>query len=91
VQTSESRPVDTTQTADQLGQGDVTASQSVIHFYPDGSSSTASIQIGIDSDAKLIISLRGITGVALVMDPSVEPLPAPDATSPNTSPSQGGL
>jgi prepilin-type N-terminal cleavage/methylation domain-containing protein len=86
VQTSESRPVDTSQTADQLGQGTITSSQSVIHFYPDGSCSTASIQIGNERDAKLVISLRGITGVALVSDPSVETLPQTDTTQ-----SQGGL
>ena len=86
-QTSETRAVQAAATGpDQFGQVPTTTSQSAIHFFPDGQSSTASIHIGNDRDAKLMISLRGITGVALVTDPSVETLPQT-----NTTQSPGGL
>jgi type II secretory pathway pseudopilin PulG len=38
------------------------------YFYPDGTTSTIEFQVSDDNKHSLIVSLRGITGVALVQD-----------------------
>ncbi len=61
------------------GQGDVTAPPAgsteapmvgtegiAAYFYPDGTTSTVEFQIFDDQEHSLVVSLRGITGVALV-------------------------
>jgi prepilin-type N-terminal cleavage/methylation domain-containing protein len=40
----------------------------VAYFYPDGTTSTVELQLFNDKEKSLVISLRGITGVALVQE-----------------------
>jgi Tfp pilus assembly protein FimT len=39
-----------------------------VYFYPDGTTSTVEFQLSNDKQESLVVSLRGITGVALVQD-----------------------
>jgi Tfp pilus assembly protein FimT len=51
------------------GALDPTASSEVFaYFYPDGTTSTVEFQVSNEKQDSLIVSLRGLTGVALVQD-----------------------
>ena len=56
-------PTGGTATATAPGAGEVFA-----YFYPDGTTSTVEFEVFNDKKERLIVSLRGITGVALVQN-----------------------
>lgn len=53
---------------DQSGGATVGADGIAAYFYPDGTTSTVEFQLFNDKEKSLVVSLRGITGVALVQD-----------------------
>ena len=65
----------------QLNQASITATTPPVVFYPDGTSSDATLTITNGEGKYITVNLRGLTGVARVGEVSLGPVTGPPSTA----------